>query len=66
MHPNTEKLRRLMARHKLTAPAVAKMLGRKPNTVRVWRVRETERPIPDDTLQLLTLLLAQRNGERAQ
>lgn len=55
MHKNTKKLHQLMQRHKLSAPDVARMLGRKPNTVRVWRVKETTRPIPDDALALLEL-----------
>lgn len=57
MDKNTKKLHALMRRHNLNAPAVAKLLGRKPNTVRVWRVENTTRPIPDDALQLLELRL---------
>lgn len=53
MHKNTKKLRELMKRHALSAPDVASLLGRKPNTVRVWRVTETTRPIPSETLELL-------------
>ena len=60
MHPNTEKLHQLMERHKVDAAEVADMLGRRVNTIRVWRVSDTERPIPDDTLRLLEALLQQR------
>lgn len=65
MNDNTKKLHALMKRHKMTAGEVAAMLGRKPNTVRVWRVKETARPIPDDTLQLLALKLAERKRRAA-
>lgn len=64
MHPNTEALHRLMQRNHLKAMDVATMLGRQVNTVRVWRVRETERPIPDETLQLLKLKLAERRRRK--
>lgn len=60
MNDNTKKLHTLMRRHRLSAPDVATLLGRKPNTVRVWRVAQTSRPIPDDALQLLALKLADR------
>lgn len=55
-----------MRRHRLSAPGVATMLGRKPNTVRVWRVAKTSRPIPDDALQLLALKLADRKRQAAR
>ena len=64
MHTNTEALHKLMRRHKLTAMDVAALLGRKPNTVRVWRVQDTARPIPDETLQVLTMKLAERQRRR--
>lgn len=60
MHPNTEKLHKLMDRHKVDAQDVADMLGREVNTVRVWRVESTVRPIPDDTLALLEMKLQER------
>lgn len=60
MHPNTEKLHKLMAKHKVDAQEVADMLGREVNTVRVWRVETTVRPIPDDTLALLKMKLKDR------
>lgn len=66
LHANTKKLHDLMKRHRLTAPEVARLLGREANTVRVWRVVDTVRPIPDDTLKLLELLLGnqRRNTQR--
>lgn len=60
MHPNTEKLHKLMDRHKVDAAQVAEILGREVNTVRVWRVESTVRPIPDDTLDLLEMKLKAR------
>jgi hypothetical protein len=64
LHENTEKLHRLMKQHKLNAPQVAAMLGREPNTVRVWRVKDTSRVIPDDTLKLLAVTLAEKRRKR--
>lgn len=58
MHKNTKTLRTLMKRHKLTAATVAHALGREVNTVRIWRMKETPRVIPNDTLKLLDLLVA--------
>lgn len=60
MHPNTERLHKLMERHKVDATEVADLLGREVNTVRVWRVESTVRPIPDDTLALLEMKLQER------
>lgn len=62
MHANTKKLRTLMRQHKLQAADVAAMLGRQANTVRIWRVKETPRPIPNDALKLLGMMLAQREA----
>ena len=59
MHTNTQKLRDLMACHRLKVGDVARILNRKPHTVRVWRVTKTTRPIPDNALELLTLKLQQ-------
>jgi len=62
MNERTERLRNLMARHGLKAADVANLLGRKPNTVRVWRVADGDRVIPADTLALLELLLDKREA----
>lgn len=65
MDKNTKQLHALMRQHKMKAADVAAILGRKVNTVRVWRVKDTSRPIPDDTLQLLALKLAERKRLRS-
>jgi hypothetical protein len=52
-----------MYRHKLTASAVGEMVGRKAHTVRVWRCASTDRSIPEHTLTVLKLRIAER--ERA-
>ena len=54
---NTDRLRALMTQHKLTAADVARILDRAPHTVRVWRVKDTARPIPPHALELLKLKL---------
>lgn len=64
MHANTEKLHKLMTRYKVDAEQVAELLGREVNTVRVWRVQETVRPIPADTLALLEMKLKDREAKR--
>lgn len=57
MHKNTERLHKLMRDHRVNCVKVAEILGRKAHTVRVWRVKKTDRPIPDDTLELLAIKL---------
>lgn len=57
---NTEKLRAVMAEHKLSADQVATILKRKPSTVRVWRCKHPARQITDRELRLLELELASR------
>lgn len=53
----TERLRQLMADHRMNAPAVAALLGRKPNTVRIWRCANGHKAIPAAMLELLELKL---------
>lgn len=60
MNERTARLRALMAAHKLKAADVAGMLGRTPQTVRVWRCDYDARTIPADALKVLELTLAQR------
>lgn len=60
VNTNTKKLHELMQQHKLSAPDVARMLDRTPQTVREWRVKNTARPIPAPMLELLTLKLRAR------
>jgi transcriptional regulator with XRE-family HTH domain len=47
-----------MAEHKLSAKDVARILGRSPQTVFIWRNGE-HRAIPSDLLQLLQLKITQ-------
>lgn len=60
MDKKTKKLHELMQRHGLSVDDVAGILGREPSTVKVWRVKNTPRPIPSDALELLQLKLAAR------
>lgn len=62
MHSKTEKLRAIMAQHALTAREVADLLKVSPQTVRIWRLETTQRPIPDTKLRLLDLELKARRG----
>lgn len=48
----TLELRRLMDKHQLSIAHVAVLLGRRPQTVAVWRVGGTK-PIPQRMLELL-------------
>ena len=51
------ELKRLMYKHNLSTSDIARMLGRKKNTVEIWLSRDTMRPIPENNLKLLRLLL---------
>lgn len=55
-HPNTTRLKDLMARHRVSIKEVAQLLGRSSKTVRMWRSK-TEPSIPDTLLELLELKL---------
>lgn len=55
---NTDRLKQLMHEHRLTAPAVALLIGRSAHTVRVWRC-SNDTIIPDNMLELLELKIAQ-------
>lgn len=52
---NAAKLRHIMQSRGLKTRDVAVLLGRKENTVRVWRMTKSPRPIPDNELELLDL-----------
>ena len=54
---NTERLRGLMQKHRLSIKDVARIMGRKHQTVRVWHMPNSPRPIPDETLELLAVRL---------
>lgn len=55
-HPNTTRLKELMAQRNLSIKDVAHLLGRSSKTVRMWRSK-TEPSIPDALLELLELKL---------
>ena len=55
-HPNTTRLKELMAQRNLSIKDVAQLLGRSSKTVRMWRSK-TEPSIPDALLELLELKL---------
>ena len=55
MHPRTEKLHQLMYDNKLRADAVAAIVQRDTNTVRIWRCQNTKRVIPVDALRILEI-----------
>ena len=56
----TKRLIELMRKHDLEPPVVAKLLGRTPKTVYMWRIMggKTRRPIPGHMLELLERILA--------
>lgn len=49
----TERLREIMALHKLNAAAIGKLLKRSPQTVRSWACVYVQRAIPEPLLELL-------------
>lgn len=57
-HPNTAKLRKLMADNKLAAKDVGRVLKREPLTVHIWMCKDNRRVIPDNLLRLLELELS--------
>lgn len=59
MDKRTKELRRLMKAHKLTATAVAGLLNRSEQTVRIWRCKNADRIIPEHSLELLRMKVAQ-------
>lgn len=63
MNERTTQLRALMAAHKMNCTAVGEILGRKVQTVRIWRCNYEARTIPTDALRLLELTLAARVDE---
>jgi hypothetical protein len=58
INERTLMLLRLMHQHDLTVKAVSDLLGRKPQTIRMWRCKGGPRVIPEHVLNLLTLRLA--------
>jgi hypothetical protein len=66
MNERTERLRQLMHAHGLKATRVADLLGRKEQTVRIWRCEGDNRVIPRDALELLELKLSNINSAAGQ
>lgn len=62
----TEQLRAIMVRHKLNAPAVAKMLKRSAQTVRSWTCANDQRAIPEHMLDLLNSKLPAQGAKIEQ
>lgn len=58
MKTRNEQLRELMKRHRLTVEDVSRLIGRSPQTVRVWRCKYPQREIPEHTLELLQMKVA--------
>jgi hypothetical protein len=56
----TETLRNIMARHKLNAPDVGKLLNRSAQTVRSWTCANDQRTIPEHMLELLKTKVTQK------
>ncbi|HEV2680936.1 MAG TPA: helix-turn-helix domain-containing protein [Rhodanobacter sp.] len=54
----TERLKTLMAAHKLTPAQVGDMLARSPQTVRCWRCQWESRVIPEHTLAVLEMKIS--------
>lgn len=61
---NCTRLRVLMAKHRLTAEQVGKMVNREAGTVYQWR--RGYREMPDEMLELLDRKLAPAAGEVAE
>ena len=58
----SKRLHELMQAHGLRANDVASILDRSPRTIRIWRVADTDRPIPKQALELLELKIATRQA----
>lgn len=57
LHPNTRKLRQLMADNSLKAKDVAAIVRREPITVNIWRCADNRRVIPTELLNLVELTI---------
>lgn len=63
MNTRTAELRRLMRAHDISAREAGELIGRAAKTVRDWRCTTDEaRVIPEHTLAVLKLKLAERNA----
>ena len=57
MTTRTEQLHQLMTERGVSVARVAEILGRKPQTIRIWRCKDDRRQIPAHALELLRLKL---------
>jgi len=55
----TEELNSIMVEHRLTARQVGELVGREAHTVRCWRSAWADRAIPEHTLAVLKMKLAE-------
>lgn len=62
MHERTLALQTLMATYNLNCEKVAALIGRKANTVRIWRCKTQHRIIPQQTLELLQHKVLQQSA----
>lgn len=60
MASRTEQLIELMREHQLTIEKVAELLNRSTQTVRIWRCQTDKRSIPEHSLELLRVKVAQK------
>lgn len=60
MNSRTEDLIKLMDEHGVSAREVSELLNRAVHTVRVWRMRDDARVIPEHSLEVLRIKLAAR------
>lgn len=60
MNERTRRLHIAMRQYNLSAAEVARIVQRKPNTVRAWRCESGKQTIPANTLLMLELILRQR------
>jgi transcriptional regulator with XRE-family HTH domain len=59
MNERTQRLLELMEQHRLEVADVAEILGRAPQTVRIWRC--DNQVIPADALRVLELTIESRS-----
>jgi hypothetical protein len=60
MHERTEQLRQLMQSNNLSCAEVGKLLGKSPQTVRIWRCHSDNKVISQELLQLLRYKVQER------
>jgi hypothetical protein len=63
MHERTVRLHEIMRTRRLNSPAVAEMVGRSSQTIRMWRCES--KVIPDHALTALEVAVADLDKKRA-